>query len=597
MHLTHAAGWADLAWASREEQAVVSTTTERSGTKQATGFDMRHKSRVILDGNDRAGARAMLKGTGFDDEDLKRPIIGVAHCWIETMPCNLNQRDLAQHVKEGIRAAGGTPQELNTISISDGVTMGTEGMKSSLISREVIADSVELVARGHMFDAIVGIGACDKTLPGLAMALIRLNVPSVLLYGGSIMPGHFHDKEVTIRSVYEAIGANSAGKMSDEDLIALENVACPGAGACGGQYTANTMAMVMEFIGLSPMGSASAPAVDNRKFAIGKDVGELVMDVLRRGVLPSDILTRDAFENAIAGVATSGGSTNSVLHLIALAREAGIPLTIDDFDQISRNTPLFCDLMPGGRYAAFDLDLAGGTPIVAKRMVDAGLVHGDAMTVTGQTFAEAAAGAKETPGQDVVRPVSNPIKETGGLVILKGNIAPNGAVVKLFGYERETHQGPARVFDSEPAAHEAVLDNRINPGDVVVIRYEGPVGGPGMQEMLSVTASIVGQGLGDSVALVTDGRFSGATKGLMIGHVAPEAGVGGPLAVVQEGDTIIIDTPNRRLDVDLTDEEISRRLGQWSPPRPAYTHGVMAKYAALVTQADNGAITQVGLDR
>jgi dihydroxy-acid dehydratase len=558
---------------------------------------MRHKSRVILDGNDRAGARAMLKGTGFNDDDLKRPIIGVAHCWIETMPCNLNQRDLAQHVKEGIRAAGGTPQELNTISISDGVTMGTEGMKSSLISREVIADSVELVARGHMFDAIVGIGACDKTLPGLAMALIRLNVPSVLLYGGSIMPGHFHDKEVTIRSVYEAIGANSAGKMSDEDLIALENVACPGAGACGGQYTANTMAMVMEFIGLSPMGSASAPAVDNRKFAIGKDVGELVMDVLRRGVLPSDILTRDAFENAIAGVATSGGSTNSVLHLIALAREAGIPLTIDDFDQISRNTPLFCDLMPGGRYAAFDLDLAGGTPIVAKRMVDAGLVHADAMTVTGQTFAEAAAGAKETPGQDVVRPVSNPIKETGGLVILKGNIAPNGAVVKLFGYERETHQGPARVFDSEPAAHEAVLDNRINPGDVVVIRYEGPVGGPGMQEMLSVTASIVGQGLGDSVALVTDGRFSGATKGLMIGHVAPEAGVGGPLAVVQEGDTIIIDTPNRRLDVDLTDEEISRRLGQWSPPRPAYTHGVMAKYAALVTQADNGAITQAGLDR
>jgi dihydroxy-acid dehydratase len=574
----------------------VSTTAERSATKQAADFDMRHKSRVILDGNDRAGARAMLKGTGFDDEDLKRPIIGVAHCWIETMPCNLNQRDLAQHVKEGIRAAGGTPQELNTISISDGVTMGTEGMKASLISREVIADSVELVARGHMFDAIVGIGACDKTLPGLAMALIRLNVPSVLLYGGSIMPGHFHDKEVTIRSVYEAIGANSAGKMSDEDLIALENVACPGAGACGGQYTANTMAMAMEFIGLSPLGSASAPAVDNRKFAIGKEVGELVMDVLRRGVLPSEILTRDAFENAIAGVATSGGSTNSVLHLIALAREAGIPLTIDDFDQISRNTPLFCDLMPGGRYAAFDLDLAGGTPIVAKRMVDAGLVHGDAMTVTGQTFAEAAASAKETPGQDVVRPVSNPIKETGGLVILKGNIAPNGAVVKLFGYERETHQGPARVFDSEPAAHEAVLANRINPGDVVVIRYEGPVGGPGMQEMLSITASIVGQGLGDSVALVTDGRFSGATKGLMIGHVAPEAGVGGPLAAVQEGDTIIIDTPNRRLDVDLTDEEIARRLGQWSPPRPKYTHGVMAKYAALVTQADNGAITQVGLD-
>jgi dihydroxy-acid dehydratase len=587
---------ATLATKSLKERATVSTTTERPGSKSAAGFDMRHKSRVILDGNDRAGARAMLKGTGFDDEDLKRPIIGVAHCWIETMPCNLNQRELAQHVKEGIRAAGGTPQELNTISISDGVTMGTEGMKASLISREVIADSVELVARGHMFDAIVGIGACDKTLPGLAMALVRLNVPSVLLYGGSIMPGHFHDKEVTIRSVYEAIGANSAGKMSDEELIELENVACPGAGACGGQYTANTMAMAMEFIGLSPMGSASPPAVDSRKMAVGKEVGELIMDILRRGLLPKEILTREAFENAIAGVAASGGSTNSVLHLIALARETGIPLTIDDFDQISRATPLFCDLMPGGRYSAFDLDLAGGTPIVAKRMVDAGLVHGDALTVTGKTFAESAVDAKETPGQDVVRPVAEPIKDTGGLVILKGNIAPNGAVVKLFGYEREQHTGPARVFDSEPAAHHAVLERKINPGDVVVIRYEGPVGGPGMQEMLGVTASIVGQGLGDSVALVTDGRFSGATKGLMIGHVAPEAGVGGPLAAVQEGDTIIIDTAARRLDVDVAPEEIERRLAAWSPPRPAYTQGVLAKYAALVSQADDGAITRVGFD-
>lgn len=574
----------------------MSTTTERPGTKQAGGFDVRHKSRVILDGNDRAGARAMLKGTGFDDEDLKRPIIGVAHCWIETMPCNLNQRELAQHVKEGIRAAGGTPQELNTISISDGVTMGTEGMKASLVSREVIADSVELVARGHMFDAIVGIGACDKTLPGLAMALTRLNIPSVLLYGGSIMPGHFHDEEVTVRHVYEAIGANSAGKMTDEELIELENVACPGAGACGGQYTANTMAMAMEFIGLSPMGSASPPAVDSRKNAVGKEVGELIMDVLRRGLLPRDILTREAFENAIAGVAASGGSTNSVLHLIALARETGIPLTIDDFDEISRNTPLFCDLMPGGQYSAFDLDLAGGTPVVAKRMVDAGLVHNDALTVTGKTFAEAAQGAKETPGQDVVHPVNKPIKETGGLVILKGNIAPNGAVVKLFGYEREQHIGPARVFDSEPAAHHAVLERKINPGDVVVIRYEGPIGGPGMQEMLGVTASIVGQGLGDSVALITDGRFSGATKGLMIGHIAPEAGVGGPLAAVQEGDTIIIDTPARRLDVDLPREEIDRRLAAWSPPRPAYTQGVLAKYAALVSQANDGAITRVGLD-
>ena len=557
---------------------------------------MRHKSRIILDGNDRAGARAMLKGTGFDDEDLSKPIIGVAHCWIETMPCNLNQRDLARHVKEGIRAAGGTPQELNTISISDGVTMGTEGMKASLISREMIADSVELVARGHMFDAIVGIGACDKTLPGLALALARVNVPAVLLYSGSILPGHFHDKEVTIRSVYEAIGANAAGKMSDEDLIALENVACPGAGACGGQYTANTMAMAMEFIGLSPMGSASPPATDARKNAVGKEVGELIMEILRQGILPLDILTREAFENAIAGVAASGGSTNSVLHLLAMAREADVPLTIDDFDEISRRTPLICDLMPGGRYSAFDLDLAGGTPVVARRLAEANLVHTDALTVTGKTFAESAADAKATPGQDVVREVANPIKETGGLVILKGNIAPNGAVVKLFGYEREQHRGPARVFNSEPEAHKAVLARQINPGDVVVIRYEGPVGGPGMQEMLGVTAGIVGQDLGGSVALVTDGRFSGATKGLMIGHVAPEAGVGGPLAVVQEGDIIVIDTPNRSLNVELSDEEIGHRLAGWSPPRPAYTRGVMAKYAALVSQANDGAITRVGLD-
>src|SRR3954454_23264141 len=552
---------------------------------------MRHKSRIILDGNDRAGARAMLKGTGFDDEDLKRPIIGVAHCWIETMPCNLNQRDLARHVKEGIRAAGGTPQELNTISISDGVTMGTEGMKASLVSREVIADSVELVARGHMFDAIIGIVACDKTLPGLAMALVRLNIPGILLYSGSILPGHFHDKEVTIRSVYEAIGANSAGKMSDEDLIALENVACPGAGACGGQYTANTMAMAMEFIGLSPMGSASAPATDARKNAVGKEVGELILDILRQGILPLDILTREAFENSIAGVATSGGSTNSVLHLLALAREANVPLTIDDFDEISRRTPLICDLMPGGRYSAFDLDLAGGTPVVARRLAEANLVHTNAMTVTGQTFAEAAANAKETPGQDVVREVANPIKETGGLVILKGNIAPNGAVVKLFGYEREQHRGPARVFNSEPEAHKAVLARQINPGDVVVIRYEGPIGGPGMQEMLSVTAALTGEGLGDTVALITDGRFSGGTHGLMIGHVAPEAALGGPIAVVEEGDTVVIDVDRSALDLDVPADEVARRFERWSPPAARYRTGVMAKYAALVGSASRGAVT------
>lgn len=559
----------------------------------ATRFDTRHKSRVILDGNDRAGARAMLKGTGFTDDDLKRPIIGVAHCWIETMPCNLNQRRIAGFVKEGIRRAGGTPQELNTISISDGVTMGTEGMKTSLVSREVIADSVELVARGHMFDAVVGIGACDKTLPGLALALARLDVPGILLYSGSILPGDFHGKEVTIRSIYEAIGANSAGKLSDEELLAMEDVACPGEGACGGQYTANTMAMAMEFIGLSPMGSASPPAVDERKNEVGIRAGELIMDVLRAGIRPSEILTRKNFENAIAGVAASGGSTNSVLHLLALAREAGVPLTIDDFDIISRRTPLICDLMPGGRYAAADLDKAGGTKLVARRMVEAGMVHDDAMTVTGQTFAEAAADAEETPGQDVVRTGADPIKSSGGLVILKGNIAPNGSVVKLFGYERTHHEGPARVFDSEPAAHEAVLKQQINPGDVIVIRYEGPVGGPGMQEMLGVTAAIVGQGLGDSVALITDGRFSGATKGVMIGHVAPEAAVGGPIAALREGDTIIIDTENRTLDADLSPAEIELRLSQWHPPTSIYRAGVLAKYAKMVQQADEGAITKL----
>jgi dihydroxy-acid dehydratase len=569
----------------------VSTTTERP----PAGFDMRHKSRTILDGNDRAGARSMLKAIGFNDDDLKKPIIGVAHCWIETMPCNINQRAIAKAVKEGVRAAGGTPQELNTISISDGVTMGTEGMKTSLISREVIADSVELVARGHMFDAIVGIGACDKTFPGLAIALARLNIPAVLVYSGSILPGEYNGKEVTIRSIYEAIGANAAGKLSDAELKAMEDVACPGAGACGGQYTANTMAMAMEFIGLSPMGSASPPAVDPRKEDIGRRAGELVLDVLRRGLRPLDILTREAFEHAIAGVATSGGSTNAVLHLLALAREADVPLSIDDFDEISRRTPLYCDMMPGGKYAAADLDKAGGTALAAKRLVDAGLVTGNIMTVTGRTFAEEAAQAVETPGQDVVRPLGEPIKETGGLHILKGNIAPDGCVVKLFGYERPVHRGPARVFDSEHAAHEAVLHRQIVDGDVVVIRYEGPVGGPGMQEMLGVTAAIVGQGLGGTVALITDGRFSGATKGLMIGHVAPEAAVGGPLAAVREGDIIEIDTDKRALNVELSNEEIAARMATWTPPTSVYHRGVMAKYRALVTQANEGAVTRLDL--
>ncbi len=567
--------------------------TSTNGSNGSNGsFDMRFNSRTLYDGNDRAGARAMMKSIGFTDEDLKKPIIGIANTWIETMPCNYNLRRLAKHVKAGVRAAGGTPMEFNTVAISDGVTMGTEGMKASLISREVIADSVELVGRGHMFDAIIALGACDKTLPGLAMAAARLNVPTILVYGGSIMPGFWHGKEVTIRSVYEAIGANAAGNMSDEDLKSLEDVACPGPGACGGQYTANTMAMAMEFIGLSPLGSASPPAIDPRKEEVGEKAGELIMDLLRRGVRPLDILTRDAFENAIAGVSASGGSTNSVLHLLALAREASVPLSIDDFDVISRRTPLIADLMPGGKYAAADLDKAGGTQLVAQRLVEGGFLHGSATTPTGRTLAEEAALAVETEGQDVVHSVATAIKSTGGLNILKGNIAPDGAVVKLFGYEDTYLRGPARVFDSEPAAHKAVAERKIVEGDIVVIRYEGPVGGPGMQEMLGVTAAIVGQGL-KHVGLLTDGRFSGATRGLMIGHVAPEAAVGGPIAVIHEGDTIVIDADNRTLNVELSDDEIASRLRDWTRPAPHYTHGVMAKYAKLVTQANEGAITKV----
>jgi dihydroxy-acid dehydratase len=555
-------------------------------------FDMRHKSRTLYDGNARAGARSMMKSIGFTDEDLKKPIIGIANTWIETMPCNYNLRRLAKHVKEGVRKAGGTPMEFNTVSISDGVTMGTEGMKSSLVSREVIADSVELVGRGHMFDAIIALGACDKTLPGLSMAIARLNVPSIIIYGGSIMPGFWNGKRVTVGSVYEAIGANAVGNLSDEDLKALEDVACPGPGACGGQYTANTMAMAMEFIGLSPLGSASPPAVDPRKEEVGAMAGELIMDVLRRGVLPLDILTRKAFENAIVGISASGGSTNGVLHMLALAREVGVELDIDDFDEISRRTPLIADMMPGGKYAAADLDQAGGIQLVAKRLVEGGFLHGDAMTPTGRTIAEEAVLATETEGQDVVHTIATAIKPTGGLNILKGNIAPDGAVVKLFGYEPTYLRGTARVFDSEPDAHQAVLDGKIVEGEIVVIRYEGPVGGPGMQEMLGVTAAIVGQGL-KQVGLLTDGRFSGATSGLMIGHVAPEAAVGGPIAALREGDTIVIDIENRGLNVELSDDEIAARLRDWVAPKPRYTHGVLAKYAKLVTQANEGAITKV----
>ena len=554
--------------------------------------DPKKHSRIITQGPERAGARAMLKAIGFTDDDLARPIIGVANTWIETMPCNYHLRRLAAKVKEGIRAAGGTPMEFNTIAISDGVTMGTEGMKASLVSREVIADSIELVGRGYMFDAMVALVGCDKTIPGAALALIRLNVPGLILYGGSIAPGRFRGKDVTVGDVYEAIGANAAGKMSDADLRELENVACPGAGACGGQFTANTMAMVLEFIGLSPMGTASVPATDPRKDEVARNCGLLIMDLLRRGVTPQNILTRQAFENAIAGVAASGGSTNAVLHLLAMAREAGIPLTIDEFDTVSRRTPLLADLKPGGRYVAVDLDRAGGVPLLVQRLVSAGLVNGQQMTPSGRTIGEEAGKAVESPDQEVVRPLSDPIKPSGGLVILKGNLAPEGCVVKIAGHERLYHRGPARVFDREEDAMGAVTRGEIKSGDVVVIRYEGPRGGPGMREMLGVTGAIVGAGFGETVALITDGRFSGATRGLMIGHVSPEAAVGGPLAALQEGDTIVIDIEARRLDIELPDAEIAGRLAKWKEPVPRYTSGVFAKYAALVSSASEGAITQ-----
>ncbi len=556
--------------------------------------DPKFPSRTILEGRDRAGARSMLKAIGFTDEDLKRPIVGIANTWIETMPCNYHLRRLSAKIKEGVRAAGGTPMEFNTIAISDGVTMGTEGMKASLISREVVADSIELVGRGHMFDAMIALVGCDKTIPGGAMALLRLNVPSVLLYGGSIAAGSFQGRDVTIQDVYEAVGANAAGKMSDSDFKGLEDVACPAAGACGGQFTANTMSTVMEFIGLSPMGANGVPAMDPKKDEVAFEVGKLVMDVFKRGVRPRDVLTRKAFENAIMSVAATGGSTNSVLHLLALASEAGVALSVDDFDAISARTPLIADLKPAGKYVAVDVYKAGGIPIIAKKLIEGkpGLLHEDQLTPSGKTLGEEARAAKETPGQDVIRSVPNAKKQTGGLVILKGNLAPEGCVVKISGHEPTEHRGPARVFNSEEEAMKAVTSKSLKAGDVVVIRYEGPKGGPGMREMLGVTAAIVGEGLGESIALLTDGRFSGATRGLMVGHVAPEAAHGGPIAALKDGDIVKFDVNARRLDVELSDAEITKRLADWREPEPRYTTGVFAKYAALVSSASEGAVTR-----
>ncbi len=553
--------------------------------------DMKLQSYTITQGRDRAPARAMLKAIGFSDEDLKKPIIGIANTWIETMPCNFNLRELATHVKAGVRAAGGTPMEFNTIAISDGVTMGTEGMKASLVSRDLIADSIELVARGHMFDGIVALVACDKTIPGAAMALLRLNTPGVVLYGGSIMPGHYRGRDLTIQDVFEAVGANAAGRITDQELLEIEGAACPGAGACGGQFTANTMATVMEMIGLAPMNTAAVPQVDPRKAKVAFRCGEVAVDAVNANRRPRDIATRAAFENAIASVAATGGSTNSVLHLLAMAREAGVALSIDDFQTISERTPLLVDLKPAGRFVAVDVDKAGGMAVIAKRLADGGYVDGSALTVTGRSFAEEAADAKETAGQEVIRPLSNPIKSSGGLVILKGNLAPEGCVMKITGVERKSQRGPARVFDCEEDAMGAVTSGKIRAGDIIVIRYEGPRGGPGMREMLGVTGAIVGAGLSESVALMTDGRFSGATHGFMAGHVAPEAASGGPIAAVREGDMISIDVTKRRIDLEISAEELEHRLRAWKAPALKYTSGVFQKYVKLVGSAAQGAVT------
>jgi dihydroxy-acid dehydratase len=557
-------------------------------------FDLKHRSRALTEGPERAAARAYLHGIGYTAEDLAKPIVGVAHSWIETMPCNFNNRVLAAKVKEGIRNAGGTPMELNTIAISDGITMGTAGMRASLVSRELVADSIELVASAHLFDAVVAISGCDKTIPGAVMALARVDVPGLMLYGGSIRPGHYRGEEVTIQQVFEAVGAHAAGRMSEQELHELEEVASPGAGACGGQFTANTMAMAFEVLGISPAGSAMVPAQDGRKLQVAVEAGELVMDVLRRGQRPSEIITKQALENAIAAVAMSGGSTNGVLHLLAVASEVGVPLSIDEFDRISEQTPLLCDLQPGGRYVATDLYEAGGVPLVLKRMLEAGVLHADAPTVTGRTIGEHATEAQEREGQRVVRPLDDALKPTGGFAILRGNVAPDGCVVKLAGHERRSHTGPARVFDGEEAAMSAVLDKQIRDGDVVVIRNEGPAGGPGMREMLAVTAAIVGEGLGETVALITDGRFSGATHGFMVAHVAPEAARGGPIGALRDGDEVTIDVDSRALSVALDDEQIAARVRDYRPPSRAgeRLEVAIAKYAKLVGSASEGAVAR-----
>ncbi|MBI1950816.1 MAG: dihydroxy-acid dehydratase [Acidobacteria bacterium] len=551
----------------------------------------KRRSAALVEGPGRAPARAMLKAVGLTDDDLAKPLVGVANTWIEVMPCNVHLRELSAWVKEGIRAAGGTPIEFNTIAVSDGISMGTEGMKASLVSREVVADSIELVVRGHLLDAVVALAGCDKTIPGTAMALARLDLPALVLYGGSIAPGAFRGRDVTIQDVFEAVGAHAAGRMSAEDLRELEDHACPGAGACGGQFTANTMATALEFLGLSSMGSAGVPATDPARRDVARAAGGLVMEALGADRRPGRILTRGAFENAIASIAATGGSTNGVLHLLALARESGVPLRIDDFDRISRKTPILADLKPGGRFVATDMQRAGGTRLLARRLLEAGLLHASEMTVSGRTIGDEAREARETSGQQVIRPLSDPVQKTGGLAILRGNLAPEGCVVKMAGHARSRHRGPARVFDREEDAFAAVQARRIAPGDVVVIRYEGPSGGPGMREMLAVTAALVGQGLGGQVALLTDGRFSGATHGLMAGHVAPEAARGGPIAAVREGDLVVFDVEARRLDVELTDGEIRARLQSWQPPAPRYARGVFAKYARLVSSASEGAVT------